>query len=63
MLSAIWMGQAAADSGTDANQLAQAGDVEEATQAAADTGTDAGQLAQAEDGHPRPVLRTRVRQC
>ncbi|EEQ57521.1 hypothetical protein CBFG_01231 [Clostridiales bacterium 1_7_47FAA] len=42
--------QAAADSGTDANQLAQAGDVEEATQAAADTGTDAGQLAQAEDG-------------
>ena len=37
--------QAAADTGTDAGQLAQAGDVEEATQAAADTGTDAGQLA------------------
>ena len=31
--------QAAADTGTDAGQLAQAGDVEEATQAAADTGT------------------------
>ena len=42
--------QAAADTGTDAGQLAQAGDVEEATQAAADTGTDAGQLAQAENG-------------